>query len=280
MAKKKEAPIGIALFDDEAPVSKTKKQEASKQTSKESKKEVKPKTSKPSKETKSSPKEDKNSKKETKPAKKNVDKDIAGNTSSGRNRTGNKRNTVKKEDKEDGGRKSKGTPDSSKKSRKSSKADTKNTSSSKQPRKKSDESSKHVKGDTDKGPDRRDKAVSDTSTKITSRSTSEEQTAANTASTSVDVPKKRKHKFTRGTEIWAPKQITGKPRAIKDGELLAIEVDGELLEVSPWSIKNGIYRQGMDSNYLVKYLHYETVATKYDASNEELSNIVKKKEGN
>lgn len=279
MAKKKEAPIGVALFDDEVPVSKIKKQESSKQTSKAVKKEVKPKTSKPSKETKSSPKEDKKPKKETKPVKKNVDNNTAGNTSSRCNSTGNKRNTVKKEDKEDGGRKSKGTPDSSKKSRKSSKADTKNTSSSKQPREKSVKSSKHVKGDTDKGPDRRDKAVSDTSTKITSRSASEEQAVVDTTSTSVDVTKKRKHKFTRGTEIWAPKQITGKPRTIKDGELLAIEVDGEILEVSPWSVKNGIYRQGMDSNYLVKYLHYETVATKYDASNEELSNIVKKKEG-
>ena len=279
MAKKKDTPVGIALFDDEAPVSKKKKQEASKQTPKESKKEVKPKTSKPSKETKSSPNEDKKPKKETKSVKKNVDKDTAGNTSGGRNSTGNKRNTVKKEDKEDGGRKSKGTPDSSKKSRKSSKANTKNTSSSKQPREKSVKSGKPSKSDIDKGPDRRDKEVSDTSTKSTGRSTSEKQTVIDTASTSVDVTKKRKHKFTRGTEIWAPKQITGKPRAIKDGELLVIEVDGEYLEVSPWSVKNGIYRQGLDSNYLVKYLHYETVATKYDASNEELSNIVKKKEG-
>ena len=44
-------------------------------------------------------------------------------------------------------------------------------------------------------------------------------------------------------------------------------VDGEYLEVSPWSVKNGMYIQGYDSNFLVKYLHYDPVPTKYDELN-------------
>ena len=72
-----------------------------------------------------------------------------------------------------------------------------------------------------------------------------------------------KTKRSRTNVILPPKQITGKPKSIRD-DLVAIVVDGEYLEVSPWSVKNGIYHQGLDSNFLVKYLHYDPVATKYD----------------
>ena len=75
--------------------------------------------------------------------------------------------------------------------------------------------------------------------------------------------KAHRHKQVRTNVILPPKQITGKPKSIRD-DLVAIVVDGEYLEVSPWSVKDGVYHQGFDSNFLVKYLHYEPVATKYD----------------
>ena len=75
--------------------------------------------------------------------------------------------------------------------------------------------------------------------------------------------KSNRHKQARTNIIQGPKQITGKPKPIHD-DLVAIIVDGEYLEVSPWSVKNGMYIQGLDSNFLVKYLRYEPVSTKYD----------------
>ncbi len=277
MAKKKELPASVALFDDEVPA--IKKQEPSKQTSKAAKREIKTKTSKPSKETKSSPKEDNKPKKEIKPAKKNVNKDTAGNTSGGRNSTGDKGNSTKKKDKEDGGRQSKRPSDTSKKSASTSKSSTKSTASSKRVSKTNDKPVKSSEDSSVKRPAKRVEEDSDRSTEASVRSGGEKQTSPSTTDTDFAKAKKHKYVFKRGTEIWPPKQITGKPRPVKDGELLAIVIDGKYLEVSPWSVKDGIYRQGMDSNFLVTYLHYETVATKYDASNEELSKIVKKKEG-
>ena len=78
--------------------------------------------------------------------------------------------------------------------------------------------------------------------------------------------KAHRHKQVRTNVVQGPKQITGKPIPVHD-DLVAIVVDGEYLEVSPWSVKNGMYIQGLDSNFLVKYLHYEPVATKYDELN-------------
>lgn len=75
--------------------------------------------------------------------------------------------------------------------------------------------------------------------------------------------KSNRHKQARTNIIQGPKQITGKPKPIHD-DLVAIIVDGEYLEVSPWSVKNGMYIQGLDSNFLVKYLRYEPISTKYD----------------
>lgn len=75
--------------------------------------------------------------------------------------------------------------------------------------------------------------------------------------------KANRHKQTRTSIIQGPKQITGKPKSLRD-DLVAIVVDGEYLEVSPWSVKDGVYHQGLDSNFLVKYLHYDSVTTKYD----------------
>ena len=276
MAKKKEIVQSVALFDEEPVVSKKTKQEAPKQTSSTSKKEVKPKTSKLSKETKSSPK-----KKETKKTTKkndNSNDNTNRNSLRGRDKTGNRNSSTKKESKETGGTKSKRASDTPKKSRVNSKSDTKSTASNKRTAKKSVDTDKLPKKSVSKRTTRRDKKDSVRSTEASVADGREKQASVNEVSTDLAAAKKHKHIFTRGTEIWPPKQITGKPKSIKDGELLAIVVDGEYLEVSPWSVKDGIYRQGLDGNFLVKYLHYETVSTKYDASNEQLSNIVKKKE--
>lgn len=74
-------------------------------------------------------------------------------------------------------------------------------------------------------------------------------------------PRRRKHKQEKTSRIQPPRQITGKPKVINDF-LVSIIIDGEYIEVSPWSIKDGIYHQGLDSNFLVKYLCYKPVATK------------------
>ena len=85
--------------------------------------------------------------------------------------------------------------------------------------------------------------------------------------------KAHRHKQVRTNVVQGPKQITGKPIPIHD-DLVAIVVDGEYLEVSPWSVKNGMYIQGLDSNFLVKYLHYDPVPTKYDELNKKERELI------
>lgn len=75
--------------------------------------------------------------------------------------------------------------------------------------------------------------------------------------------KEHKKIYTRTAFIQPPKAITGKPRQVRY-DLVGIVVDGEYLEVSPWSVIDGMYIQGLDSHYIVKYLYYPVVSTKYD----------------
>ena len=49
----------------------------------------------------------------------------------------------------------------------------------------------------------------------------------------------------------APISCPGKPRVI-DAFNLEIIVNGQPRRVSSWSIKDGVYYEGLDSNYIVK----------------------------
>ena len=216
--------------------------------------------------------------KETKKKNGNNNKNSNSSTSNVAGVAGNGSKQTKKKDKSVRGNKQSGTPDTAQKSRKSTRSIAKSDTVTKQPAKRTKKSDEPVKNDPVKKSTRRDKEDSNRSTKASVDVGGEKQAVNDGASPDFAKAKRNYHRFQRGPEIWPPKQITGNPKPIKDGELLAIIVDGEYLEVSPWSVKDGIYRQGFDGNFLVKYLYYETVSTKYDALNEELSNITKKKE--
>lgn len=69
----------------------------------------------------------------------------------------------------------------------------------------------------------------------------------------------RKHRYDRTESISQPRAITGKPKQIDDDfSLVSIMVDGKYLEVSPWSIINGVYHPGLDSNFIVNRLNAGT----------------------
>lgn len=69
----------------------------------------------------------------------------------------------------------------------------------------------------------------------------------------------RKHRYDRAESISQPRPITGKPKRIDDDfSLVAVIVDGKYLEVSPWSIINGVYHPGLDSNFIVNRLNTGT----------------------
>lgn len=132
------------------------------------------------------------------------------------------------------------------------------TSKSRQPTK-TDVKSVETKSDTNK----RSRAKADSITTGSEKPSGRKQRDAEANEEILRRAKANRHKQSRTSIVQGPKQITGKPKSIRD-DLVAIVVDGEYLEVSPWSVKDGIYHQGLDSNFLVKYLHYDSVATKYD----------------
>lgn len=68
--------------------------------------------------------------------------------------------------------------------------------------------------------------------------------------------KKRKRELTN--RIPPPKRITGKPKQVGDDfSIVAINVGGEYMEVSSWSVIDGVYYPGKDSEFLVHRLCYD-----------------------
>ena len=255
MAKKKvEITKSIALFDEEPPVKK-----APVKVTKETKK------------------------------KNDSNKNNNSNTSRVASRASNMDKQAAKETKTVRRGKQQSTSSADEKPRRSSKADNKDTKRVSTDKECNKRSTKSDKDDSSKGTTRRTKKESGTSRNTTSSvnkqgktvdrpvssspASVEEKPRGNELNDIFKEAKKRKHKWTRGSEIMPPKQITGKPKVISD-DLVAVIIDGEYYEVSPWSIRNGMYCQGFDSHFLVKYLHYEPVSTKYDEANAELAKIV------
>lgn len=68
----------------------------------------------------------------------------------------------------------------------------------------------------------------------------------------------RVKKRERTNIIPGAKRITGKPKSVSDDDsIVAIMVDGNYMEVSKWSVIDGIYYPGKDSNFLMYRLCYD-----------------------
>lgn len=260
MAKKStNTPASIALFNDfEESKLAVKKSEPKK----ESKKESKPKTKK-------AVKNDTGKSKST-----SINKSSSSASSKSSKSASNSK--TKKEVKETSGRKQRGTSSTAQKSKTSKGSVASNTDRNDKDLNKVVKSRKSVKDNSkpskDENPSTRKLGKkSDNSTRGNKEVERPKQRDSAANEEIFKRAKAHRHKQVRTNVILPPKQITGKPKSIRD-DLVAIVVDGEYLEVSPWSVKDGVYHQGLDSNFLVKYLHYEPVATKYDAYDKKKEN--------
>lgn len=266
MAKKStNTPASIALFNDfeeSKPVvkkSEPKKEISSLSSNLGSKSELK-KESKPK--TKKAVKNDTGKSKST-----SINK--SSNSASSKSSKSVSNSKTKKEVKETSGRKQRGTSSAAQKSKTSKRSAASNADRNDKDLNKVVKSRKSVKDNSkpskDENPSTRKLGKkSDNSTRGNKEVERPKQRDSATNEEIIKSAKRAtKTKRSRTNVILPPKQITGKPKFIRD-DLVAIVVDGEYLEVSPWSVKNGIYHQGLDSNFLVKYLHYDPVATKYD----------------
>lgn len=247
MARKNtETSNSIALFDEEPPVKKAPVQAKTKQTKKKNGTDIKNNNSDTDRVVNRRLSIDKTSSKEGKTSRKGKQQ----STSSANEKS---RNT------------SKSTVKSASRSIKDSRSNSRSTKSSKNNTSKSTTHSRIEKvsgtaGSTSNKVDRKRKVADSSVSKDDSKSKGNKD---GNNSEIFKEARKRKHKFVRCSEVMGPKQITGKPKIISD-DLVAVVIDGELYEVSPWSIRNGMYCQGYDSHFLVNYLHYEPISTKYD----------------
>lgn len=81
--------------------------------------------------------------------------------------------------------------------------------------------------------------------------------------------KKLKRKYETVDSVPAPMTITGKPiPVINEPFLVEITVNGEKRNVSEWSVKNGVYHPGLDSEFLVHCLRYDTKPSAYNSDND------------
>jgi len=269
---KKSTVNSVALFDDEPSVIK----KAPKQTETSSSKDKTSKTSKLTSKKKASPN------KEEKPTKKTkiVKDDNRNSKSSICNLSSNTGDVISKtESKTSGRRKQQSTSSADEKSGNPVKAKSKNSSRVDTNKNNNNRSSKSGKNTNDKGTTRRakkdnratgksavvssgkGKSISSTNSAVRTESKGEQQ--KDKSNDIFKEAKRHKHKFTRGPELMGPRQIAAGPKTISD-DLVAIVIDKEYYEVSPWSVKDGVYYQGLDSHYLVNYLYYKPVSTKYD----------------
>ena len=262
--KKDDVKKSVALFDDVI-------------ESKLSKKEVK-KTSRSKKEAEGEALKKKTSKSisKTKTAKKdepgnptNISISKSSNSTSSKSSKSVSNSKTKKEVKETSGRKQRGTSSTAQKSKTSKGSVASNADRNDKDLNKVVKSRKSVKDNSkpskDENPSTRKLGKKSDNSTRGNKEVERPKQRDSAANEEIIKSAKRatKTKRSRTNVILPPKQITGKPKSIRD-DLVAIVVDGEYLEVSPWSVKNGIYHQGLDSNFLVKYLHYDPVATKYD----------------
>ena len=61
--------------------------------------------------------------------------------------------------------------------------------------------------------------------------------------------------FPESSAVMGPKTIEAGPVKISDEFEVWIIIDGKRYKVSEWSVKDGVYHQGLDSHYLVHNLH-------------------------
>lgn len=88
--------------------------------------------------------------------------------------------------------------------------------------------------------------------------------------------KKLKRKYETVDSVPAPMTITGKPiPVINEPFLVEITVNGEKRNVSEWSVKNGVYHPGLDSEFLVHCLRYDTKTSAYNSDNDGITEFNK-----
>ena len=88
--------------------------------------------------------------------------------------------------------------------------------------------------------------------------------------------KKLKRKYEIVDSVPAPMTITGKPiPVINEPFLVEITVNGEKRNVSEWSVKNGVYHPGLDSEFLVHCLRYDTRTSAYNSDNDGITEFNK-----
>ena len=262
--KKDDVKKSVALFGDVIESNPSKKE--AKKTSRSKKEaegeDLKKKTSKSTSKTKTAKKDEPGN-----PT--NISISKSSNSTSSKSSKSVSNSKTKKEVKETSGRKQRGTSSTAQKSKTSKGSAASNADRNDKDLNKVVKSRKSVKDNSKPSKDENPSArklgkKSDNSTRGNKEVERPKQRDSATNEEIIKSAKRAtKTKRSRTNVILPPKQITGKPKSIRD-DLVAIVVDGEYLEVSPWSVKNGIYHQGLDSNFLVKYLHYEPIATKYD----------------
>jgi hypothetical protein len=252
MAKKKiiEEKKSFALFDDDSAIAPVKKE--TKKT------EVKSKKKEPTK------REDK--KNVTKSAKPSTSVSTSRKSRSTSVSSSSSNDTNKKKTKDTGKEKQRRTSDTKQKSKvtKRSSSDVGNGNVKAKDKPKSSSKLSEVIDINSKKSSRKSDIKAARNRKGTAEDARNEQ---NIASGSEEVFKQatKSKRRERTNTILPARPIQAGPKKLRDETLVGIVVDGEYLEVSPWSIKDGFYHQGFDSNFIVKYLHYPRQETKYDS---------------
>ena len=280
MAKKKEVENtnSVALFDDVIETSvKPKKnvKKADKQSKSSSKSDSKVKTNKLTKEKKSSPKSSNKKEKKNEPTTKSNSKKPSKSKSASIDNDNSSSRTKKKDIKQSGA-KSKRLKDSKQEPKTTARRTAKSTSVSKGLKKSSDKS-----GDVSKKSKSRSSTVEH---KLAEESRKSKRTVEREVIASEDTGKRKRDREVESNEqkdgsdnfklyrkaakreareltftdrISTPQVIEAGPNPVKDDfSIVEIIIGGKMKFVSPWSIKNGMYYEGLDSNFLVSRLKY------------------------
>ena len=285
MTKKKETAKSVALFGEEEVVSSASKKNAVKKISKtnknSSKSDNKVKKDKPSSKEKSSKKDkeinkNENTNKSVKSSnvKSKSSDNKTSNTKKSRNSSinssvavsNNKTSKTKKNDRVSSRTSQRGLQDTGKESKCSSKRDkqtvssaAKNTRSIKQPSSSRTKTSRIDKELEQSASNRA--AIKDNNVPVKSKDSGrkEQEAGSYIDKLRAEAKKIRKAgKYQPANRVSAPQTIEWGPNPVKDdNSIVEIIINKQMKYVSPWSVKDGVYYEGLDSEFLVNRLRYQ-----------------------
>lgn len=280
MAKKKETPKSIALFGNEEEEVKIVKKKSSKTTKSSSKSDIKTKKEKPSSKKKSSIKEKETKKNEstnksTKPVSNKNSVGKSADVKKSRTRSSSA-STIVSSDKTDKTKKvnrvssrtsQRGLQDSGEKSKRTTKRDkqvvsttTKSTGRSKQSTDNGPKATRDVNKEDRRNCTRSSSKDSSVPVKDKVSRREEQEDGSYISKLRAEAKKIRKAgKYEITERISGPQEIEWGPKAVKDDySIVEIIVGGKMKYVSPWSIKDKSYYEGLDSEFIVNCLKFKS----------------------